>query len=96
MVRNLVRNEIGWVSLDFTSLGVSLPNVTLGGAPTTGQAIWATSLPSSQPAPAGPAASVPGPLPVLGVAAAFGFSRKLRKRIKLHKGTSAVSTSPGA
>jgi hypothetical protein len=29
-----------------------------------------------------PVASVPGPLPVLGVAAAFGFSRKLRKRIK--------------
>ena len=41
-------------------------------------------------------ASVPGPLPILGLAAAFGFSRKLRKRIKLHKDTSAVSTSPGA
>jgi len=27
-------------------------------------------------------ASVPGPLPILGVAATFGFSRKLRKRIK--------------
>ena len=40
--------------------------------------------------------SVPGPLPILGLAAAFGFSRKLRKRIKLHKGTSAVSTSPAA
>ena len=40
--------------------------------------------------------AVPGPLPILGVAAAFGFSRKLRKRIKLHKGTSAVSTPPGA
>jgi hypothetical protein len=25
---------------------------------------------------------VPGPLPVLGAATAFGFSRKLRKRIK--------------
>ena len=40
--------------------------------------------------------NVPGPLPILGLAAAFGFSRKLRKRIKLHRGTSAVSTSPGA
>ena len=40
--------------------------------------------------------SVPGPLPILGLAAAFGFSRKLRKRIKLHKDTSSVSTSPGA
>ncbi len=27
-------------------------------------------------------APVPGPLPILGVGAAFGFSRKLRKRIK--------------
>ena len=41
-------------------------------------------------------ASVPGPLPILGVAAAFGFSRKLRKRIKLHRGTSDISVSTGA
>jgi hypothetical protein len=27
--------------------------------------------------------AVPGPLPILGIGAAFGFSRKLRKRIKL-------------
>ena len=40
--------------------------------------------------------SVPGPLPLLGVAAAFAYSRKLRKRIKLHKVTSAVSTPPVA
>ena len=40
--------------------------------------------------------AVPGPLPILGVAAAFGFSRKLRKRIKLHKGTSDISSSAGA
>lgn len=31
---------------------------------------------------AGPPASVPGPLPVLGAGAAFGFSRRLRSRIK--------------
>jgi hypothetical protein len=37
--------------------------------------------------------SVPGPLPILGLAAAFCFSRKLRQRIKLHKGTSDISTS---
>lgn len=30
----------------------------------------------------GSPASVPGPLPILGVTATFGFSRKLRKRIK--------------
>ena len=49
-----------------------------------------------QSAPASGPSSVPGPLPILGLAAAFGFSRKLRKRIKLHKATSAVSASPGA
>jgi hypothetical protein len=32
------------------------------------------------------AAPVPGPLPLFGAAAAFGFSRKLRKRIKLAPG----------
>ena len=44
----------------------------------------------------GAGANVPGPLPILGLAAAFGFSRKLRKRIKLHKGTSDISSSAGA
>ena len=29
-----------------------------------------------------PGDEVPGPLPVLGIAAAFGYSRKLRKRIQ--------------
>ncbi len=36
-------------------------------------------------------ASVPGPLPALGAAAAFGFSRELRKRIK--GSTNALSSS---
>jgi hypothetical protein len=31
----------------------------------------------------GPASEVPGPLPILGAGAAFGFSRRLRHRIKL-------------
>ena len=53
---------------------------------------FSAPIPSSAPA----TSSVPGPLPILGLAAAFGFSRKLRKRIKLHRGTSAVSTSPSA
>jgi hypothetical protein len=44
----------------------------------------------------GSPANVPGPLPILGLAAAFGFSRKLRKRIKRHRETSSVSTSLGA
>jgi hypothetical protein len=34
---------------------------------------------------------VPGPLPLFGAAAAFGFSRKLRQRIKI--GTNSVSSS---
>ena len=35
----------------------------------------------------------PGPLPALGAAAAFGFSRKLRKRIKSSKATSTAVTA---
>jgi len=35
-------------------------------------------------------AAIPGPLPLLGVAAAFGCSRKLRKRIKGSKTLSLV------
>jgi hypothetical protein len=38
--------------------------------------VWAQATPVSAPTPA------PGPLPALGAAAAFGFSRKLRQRIK--------------
>ena len=41
---------------------------------------------SYQYAQVAPAAAVPGPLPVFGAAAAFGFSRKLRRRIKLAQG----------
>jgi hypothetical protein len=37
------------------------------------------------------AAAVPGPLPVLGVAATFGYSRKLRKRIKTSKTPEVIS-----
>jgi len=39
---------------------------------------WAQATPYTPP--------VPGPLPLFGAAAAFGFSRKLRKRIKLAPG----------
>jgi hypothetical protein len=44
--------------------------------PASDTATWAQVVPAQAPAP-----SVPGPLPALGVAAGFGFSRKLRKRI---------------
>jgi hypothetical protein len=36
---------------------------------------------------------VPGPLPALGAAAAFGFSRKLRQRIKVNKSVGASITA---
>ena len=42
-----------------------------------------TSFAAVQP----PASSVPGPLPLFGAAAAFGFSRKLRSRIKVTRTT---------
>jgi hypothetical protein len=38
-----------------------------------------------------PTSSVPGPLPLLGVAATFGLSRKLRKRIKTSKAPGVTS-----
>jgi len=47
------------------------------------QAGWAQATPYTSPAGA------PGPLPALGAAAAFGFSRELRKRIKGSTNTSA-------
>lgn len=39
-----------------------------------------------------PGEPVPGPLPILGVAAVFGYSRKLRKRIKSSKSSEIMST----
>ena len=44
------------------------------GRPSSESRVWAQVAPASS-------AAVPGPLPALGAAAAFGFSRKLRKRI---------------
>jgi hypothetical protein len=46
---------------------------------------------SAAPVP-GPLPPAPGPLPILGVGAAFGYSRKLRKRIKNAK-PEAISTN---
>jgi hypothetical protein len=40
-----------------------------------------------------PVYPVPGPLPALGAAAAFGFSRKLRQRIKVNKSVGASITA---
>lgn len=54
-------------------------NPATGGAVSTSQpgsfsSLWAQATPA--------ATATPGPLPALGVAAAFGYSRKLRNRIK--------------
>jgi hypothetical protein len=59
--------------------------------PNTSPLIFSVDLNSSvtwaQVAPKTP--TVPGPVPVIGAFAAFGFSRKLRKRIKLSTNISA-------
>jgi len=47
---------------------------------------------SAHPTLTVPVQSVPGPLPILGAAAAFGFSRKLRKRLKSSK-SEVISTT---
>jgi hypothetical protein len=47
-----------------------------GGEKVTGAAFW--RIPDE-----GPTNEVPGPLPILGGAAAFGWSRKMRRRIRL-------------
>jgi hypothetical protein len=39
----------------------------------------------------GSPANVPGPLPRLGLGAAFGFSRRLRRRVRLRSKTSQPS-----
>ena len=73
-------------------------NQTIDECPNNCVAVWVNTATWAEATlvPAAGSVNVPGPLPAVGLAVAFGFSRKLRKRIKLHKGTSAVPTSPGA
>ena len=95
-----VGGRISYVGAPYDALfswAVAVPNGTVASFhqlyPTSDTFTYATAtLASSPPAPS---SSVPGPLPALGLAAAFGFSRQLRKRIKRHRSTSVVSTSPG-
>ncbi len=47
--------------------------------------IWATGISTGGGGGQAPGDAVPGPLPVLGAAAAFGYSRKLRQRLKATK-----------
>ena len=41
----------------------------------------------------GPIASVPGPLPILGLGVAFAYSRRLRRRINLAKSPVGIDTA---
>jgi hypothetical protein len=59
-----------------TSTGVSGQSDKVGGKPKP---------------PEAPPDGVPGPVPALGAAAAFGFSRRLRRRIALARGRQAAS-----
>ena len=54
-----------------------IPGVFGGSYPTSNSFVYSQAVLYSTPA-----ASVPGPLPLFGTAAAFGFSRQLRKRIQ--------------
>lgn len=47
--------------------------------------------PVTTPPTPGPSSSVPGPLPVLGAAAAFGCSRRLRNRISTSKSSGSTA-----
>jgi hypothetical protein len=52
---------------------------------------WIVKPPTEQPGIKITGECVPGPLPLLGVGAAFGYSRKLRKRIKTSKTPEVLS-----
>ena len=58
--------------------GLPYPNPLANSSDLSTSFVWAQA--TLYTAPSAPA---PGPLPLFGAAAAFGFSRKLRKRIKL-------------
>jgi hypothetical protein len=74
--------------IDWTSMSIdSIDWIFLEPAIITDETAWTLSTPFSTSS----TTHVPGPLPALGAAAAFGFSRKLRKRIK--RSTNAVSSS---
>jgi hypothetical protein len=59
----------------------AIEGVNIGGEDAGSDKVWATSITTGGGGQA-PTDSVPGPLPVFGAAAAFGYSRKLRRRLK--------------
>jgi hypothetical protein len=74
--------------IDWTSMSIdSIDWIFLEPAIITDETAWTLSTPFSTSS----TTHVPGPLPALGAAAAFSFSRKLRKSIK--RSPNAVSSS---
>jgi hypothetical protein len=82
IVSSATYNNKTLAGLGFTTTGL-IGTWTLDGTSETIQVILG--------APTPPGATVPGPLPLLGAGAAFGWSRRLRKRI-----AAPVSTPPQA
>jgi hypothetical protein len=68
------------------NLSTNIFSVDLGTSVTWAQV---TQAPQAPQAPPTNISAVPGPVPAIGAFAAFGFSRKLRKRIKLSSNTLA-------
>ena len=77
-INNPAPNSSDWfgssAALDGDNILIGAHNDDIG-APDTGSAYLYTR-----------ATSVPGPLPLFGVCTAYGFSRKLRRRIQLRTG----------
>jgi hypothetical protein len=75
-----------FITINTTGTPISVGALELDTEPQANNARWAYVDPV-YPLP------VPGPLPALGAAAAFGFSRKLRQRIKVNKSVGASITA---
>lgn len=78
-----------FISINTTGTPVPVGALELDTEPQNLIARWAYVDPVPGPGPL----PVPGPLPALGAAAAFGFSRKLRQRIKVNKSVVASITA---
>ena len=89
---SIIQPPYSIAAIDFSNISIFNFSVADQNSFTWAQATPLT-LSSPTPAPGPLTASVPGPLPALGGAAAFGFSRKLRKRIK--RSTKTVFSSYG-
>jgi len=83
---NCIQDDAGVTCTPISDLSVifsviNSPGVSNNSFSQNGSFIYAQATLYNAPVPA-----APGPLPLFGAAAAFGFSRKLRKRIKLSPG----------